>query len=98
MIRNIVLFRLDEGLTRESSEVIKGIELIEQLPREIPEILEWEIGWHALPSTPVSHDFVLTSLFADSEAFFRYFHHPAHRTTIAHWKKHASWAVIDVEV
>ncbi|MEV6174231.1 Dabb family protein [Streptomyces sp. NPDC051954] len=98
MIRNIVLFKLNEGLTRESPEVVEGFELVRNLGREIPEIRQWEVSWHVFEGTPVSYDFALNSLFEDEAAFQRYFHHPAHQAAIGHWLSRASWAVIDMDV
>ncbi|MGW5333096.1 Dabb family protein [Streptomyces bauhiniae] len=98
MIRNIVLFRLHNGVVRESLEVAKGVELISALPAQISELRELELGWHVLGSTPIHYDFALSGLFEDSAAFFRYFHHPAHQAAMGHWREIASWGVIDIEV
>lgn len=98
MIRNIVLFKLDEGLTRESPEVKEGFELVKNLDQEIPEIRQWEVGWHLFDATPVSYDFALSSLFDDAAAFERYFNHPSHLAAIGYWQNYASWAVIDLDV
>jgi hypothetical protein len=98
MIRNIVLFKLNEGLTRESPEVTEGFELVKNLDREIPDIRQWEVGWHAFDAMPVSYDFALNSLFDAAAAFQRYFHHPAHMAAIAHWMDHASWVVVDMDI
>ena len=98
MIRNLVFFKLNDGLTRESPEVVEGFELVRNLEREIPEIRQWDVGWHAFDETPVSYDFALNSLFDDTAAFQRYFNHPAHLAAIAHWMDHATWVVVDMHV
>jgi hypothetical protein len=98
MIRNIVLFKLNDGLTRVSPTVTEGFELVKNLDREIPEIRQWEVGWHVFDETPASYDFALNSLFDDTAAFQRYFNHPAHLAAIAHWMHHASWVVVDMHV
>ncbi|WP_406451644.1 Dabb family protein [Streptomyces sp. NBC_01622] len=98
MIRNLVFFKLNDGLTRESPEVVEGFELVRNLERDIPEIRQWEVGWHAFDETPVSYDFALNSLFDDTAAFQRYFNHPAHLAAIAHWMEYATWVVVDMHV
>jgi hypothetical protein len=71
---------------------------VKNLDREIPEIRQWEVGWHVFDETPASYDFALNSLFDDTAAFQRYFNHPAHLAAIAHWMHHASWVVVDLHV
>jgi hypothetical protein len=98
MIRNIVLFKLNEGVSRDSAEVETGLDLVEELNKRIPEIREWEIGWHAFDTSPVSYDWALNSLFDDTDAFVRFFNHPAHQAAIAHWKNLSTWVVVDMRV
>ncbi|MDH6218061.1 Dabb family protein [Streptomyces pseudovenezuelae] len=73
-------------------------ELVQNLEQEIPEIRQWELGWHLFDPTPVSYDFALSSLFDDAAAFQRYFNHPSHLAAIDYWQQHSSWAVIDLHV
>jgi len=96
MIRNIVLFKLKEGVSRDSAEVDAGFRLVEDLDKQIPEIREWEVGWHTFGEFPGAYDWALSSLFDDADAFQCYFNHPAHRAAIGHWKDHASWVVVDM--
>lgn len=98
MIRNIVLFKLNEGVSPQSIEVENGLKMVEALEGQIPEIREWEVGRHALDSSPYSYDWALNSLFDDAESFQRYFNHPAHLAAISHWKDISSWIVVDMHV
>ncbi|SFF81720.1 Stress responsive A/B Barrel Domain [Actinacidiphila alni] len=98
MIRNIVFFKLNDGVTAENPDVAAGVELVEALEKEIPEIRQWEFGGHALDRMPISYDFALNSLFEDVDAFLRFMHHPAHQAVIAHWQTFSSWVVVDMDV
>jgi hypothetical protein len=98
VIRNIAFFKLNDGLTCESREVAEGFELVKNPEREIPGILQWDVGWHVFDETPVSYDLAVNSLFDDTAAFQRYFNHPAHLAAIAHWMDHATRAVVDMHV
>ncbi|MFC5835080.1 Dabb family protein [Nonomuraea insulae] len=95
---NIVLFKLNERVTRDSAEAEARMQLVKDLDKQIHEVRHWDVGWHTFDGFPGTYDWALNSLFDGTEAFMRFLNHPAHQAPIAHWKNHASWVVVDVHV
>ncbi|MFR0363374.1 Dabb family protein [Streptomyces sp. MCC20] len=96
MIRHLVLFKLNEGVTRDDPRVAAGEEAFRSLDGKIPEIRFWELGWN-LSDRPIAYDFALNSGFADAAALRRYVEHPEHQAGVALWKEFATWVVADYE-
>ncbi|KND31500.1 Dabb family protein [Streptomyces acidiscabies] len=94
MIRHLVLFKLNDGVTREDERVVAGEAAFRALPGQIEDVEFWELGWN-LSARPIAYDFAINSSFADAEALKRYVEHPAHQAGVALWREFATWVVAD---
>ncbi|MFH9858608.1 Dabb family protein [Streptomyces sp. NPDC017202] len=94
MIRHLVLFKLDEGVTRDDPRVVEGEAAFRALGGQIEELRFWELGWN-ISDRPIAYDFAINSAVEDAEALKRYLEHPAHQAGVALWREFATWVVAD---
>lgn len=97
MIRHIVLWKfLEEAAGNTRTENLrKAKQLLEGLPRTIPEILTLEVGI-ALTHTSPAYDLALNATFASAEAIVRYQNHPDHLRVVEFLRTvHDGKAVVD---
>jgi hypothetical protein len=94
MIRHLVLFKLNEGVSRDEHRVQDGARAFESLGELIDELESWECGWNISPR-PVAYDFAINSSMADAGALKAYAEHPAHQAAVARWREFATWVVAD---
>ncbi|MFI9771759.1 Dabb family protein [Streptomyces sp. NPDC052415] len=94
MIRHLVLFKLNEGVTRDDPRVVEGEKAFQALEGTIPEIRFWELGWN-LSDRPIAYDYAINSAFDDADALRRYVEHPEHQAGVALWKEFATWVIAD---
>jgi hypothetical protein len=95
-IRHIVLFRLNAGMDRGDSCVLRAAALSRTHAEHIPEILEWWAGFDC-GGRSISCDFMVMGLFAGRAELDRYLKDPHHRRGAGQWAELASWVVIDVD-
>jgi hypothetical protein len=95
-IRHIVLFTLNEGVTRQDPRVAAAAELSKSHGGHITDILTWTTGFD-VGRRGISADFAVSGTFADMGAVARYLDHPHHRLGVAAWSPLATWAVIDLD-
>ncbi|MFJ9177017.1 Dabb family protein [Streptomyces sp. NPDC102360] len=96
MIRHLVLFKLNDGVSRDEPRVAEGVEAFRALGAKIPELTFWECGWN-ITDRPIAHDFAINSAVEDTEALKRYLEHPAHQEGVAMWREFATWVIADYE-
>ncbi|RDG34757.1 Dabb family protein [Streptomyces corynorhini] len=96
MIRHLVLFKLNEGVTREEARVTAGVRAFEELGGQIPEVEFWECAWN-ISDRPIAYDFAINVAVADPAALQRYLDHPAHQAGAAQWREFATWVIADYE-
>ncbi|WP_328582863.1 Dabb family protein [Streptomyces sp. NBC_00370] len=96
MIRHLVLFKLDEGVSRDEPRVVAGARAFEALGGQIPELEFWECAWN-ISDRPIAYDFAINSATADRDALRRYIEHPAHEAGVAQWREFATWVIADYE-
>ncbi|MEV0260347.1 Dabb family protein [Streptomyces sp. NPDC050617] len=94
MLRHLVLFKLDEGVTRDDPRVVAGARAFEELGGLIPDLRSWECGWN-VADRPIAYDFAINSSVEDAEALQRYLEHPAHQAGVALWKEFSTWVMAD---
>ncbi|MEU9293422.1 Dabb family protein [Streptomyces sp. NPDC048266] len=94
MIRHLVLFKLDEGVTRDEPRVVAGVEAFRALGDQIPELTFWECDWN-ISDRPIAYDFAINSAVEDADALKRYLEHPAHQAGVAQWREFATWVIAD---
>ncbi|MFE7312721.1 Dabb family protein [Streptomyces sp. NPDC057555] len=94
MIRHLVLFKLNEGVSRDEERVRAGARAFAELGAQIPELTFWECGWN-LSDRPIAYDFAINSAVADADALTRYVEHPAHQAAAAQWREFATWVIAD---
>ena len=82
MIRHIVLFKLNDGLTREDPRVQAASSALTALGPTLPAVLHWETHW-CFGSRPVSHDFALICDVADEDGLAAYQADPEHQKVAA---------------
>lgn len=96
MIRHLVLFKLNEGVSRDEERVQAGARAFAELKGQIPELEFWECAWN-ITDRPIAHDFAINSAVADTDALKRYIEHPAHQAAAAQWREFATWVIADYE-
>lgn len=96
MIRHLVLFKLNDGVSRDEPRVAAGAQAFAELGALVPEVASWECGWN-ISDRPVAYDFAINSSVADADALERYLDHPAHRAAVAPWTEFATWVIADYE-
>jgi hypothetical protein len=94
VIRHLVLFKLNEGVTRDDERVLAGARAFAELGKEIPELTFWECGWN-ISDRPIAHDFAVNSAVANADDLKRYLEHPAHQAAAAQWREFATWVIAD---
>lgn len=97
MIRHLVLFKLNEGVTRDEPRVVAGARAFAGLGTLVPEVESWECGWN-VSDRPIAYDFAINSSVADGNALARYLGHPAHQAAVAPWAEFATWVIADYEI
>lgn len=97
MIRHLVLFKLNEGVTKDDPRAVAGAAVFAELGSRIPQLREWECGWN-VTDRDIAYDFAINSLVDDAEALQSYLAHPAHQEGVAHWKTFATWVIADLPV
>ncbi len=94
MIRHLVLFKLNEGVSRDEERVQAGAKVFAELPGLIPELEFWESAWN-VSDRPIAYDFAINSAVADADALKTYAEHPAHQAAVAQWREFATWVIAD---
>lgn len=90
------MFKLREENRMEVAQRAKTE--LENLVSLIPELKEMEVGIDTLENNPTA-DFVLTSVFDDTEGLKTYAGHPEHVKVVAFLKPHiTSRVVVDYEI
>ncbi|MFI1713478.1 Dabb family protein [Streptomyces litmocidini] len=94
MIRHLVLFKLNDGVSRDEPRVVAGVEAFRALGGQIPELKFWECDWN-ITDRPIAYDFAINSAVEDEGALQRYLDHPAHQAGVAQWREFATWVIAD---
>ncbi|MCP9209998.1 Dabb family protein [Streptomyces cucumeris] len=94
MIRHLVLFKLNDGVTRDEPRVQAGVRAFEELSGVIPELEHWECAWN-ITDRPIAYDYAINSAVADVDALKRYIEHPAHQAAAGQWREFATWVIAD---
>jgi hypothetical protein len=97
VIRHLVLFKLNEGITKDDERALAAAKGFEGLDQQIPELLEWQHGWNVSPRD-VAYDYAINSLVADQAALQAYATHPEHVAAAQLWRAIATLVVADFEV
>ena len=97
MIRHLVLFKLNEGVSKDDERVVAGVKAFEELGSLIPELREWECAWN-ITERDIAYDFAINSLVEDRESLRTYIAHPAHQAAAGQWRTFATWVIADIEV
>ncbi|MFC9427217.1 Dabb family protein [Streptomyces sp. NPDC056987] len=96
MIRHLVLFRLDEGVSRDEPRVAAAAAAFMKLGGQVPEVEFWECAWN-ITDRPIAYDFAINSAVPDRDALQRYLDHPDHQAAVAQWREFATWVIADYE-
>ncbi|MFF4604046.1 Dabb family protein [Streptomyces sp. NPDC001339] len=96
MIRHLVLFKLNDGVSRDEERVQAAVRAFEALKGDIAELAFWECAWN-ITERPIAYDFAINSAVADKDALQRYLEHPAHQAAAAQWREFATWVIADYE-
>ncbi|GAU66907.1 hypothetical protein SSP35_03_05560 [Streptomyces sp. NBRC 110611] len=96
MIRHLVLFKLNDGVSRDEERVRTAVRAFETLKDDIAELTFWECAWN-ITDRPIAYDFAINSAVADKDALQRYLEHPAHQAAAAQWREFATWVIADYE-
>ncbi|PWI41083.1 Dabb family protein [Streptomyces sp. ICBB 8177] len=97
MIRHLVLFKLNDGVSRDEERVTEGVRAFEALGGQIPELASWECAWN-ITDRPIAYDYAINCTVADRDALVRYLEHPAHQAGVALWQQFATWVIADYEI
>jgi len=96
MIRHLVLFKLNEGVTPEEPRVAAAAQGFAELGALVPEVASWETGWN-IADRPIAYDFGINASVADADALRTYLESPPHQAAVAPWTEFATWVVVDYE-
>jgi hypothetical protein len=96
VIRHLVLFKLNDGVSRDEPRVIEGAKAFKELGGHIPELKFWECGWN-ISDRPIAYDFAINSAVEDKDALRRYLEHPAHQAGVGLWREFSTWVIADYE-
>jgi len=96
LIRHLVLFKLNEGVSRDEPRVIAGARAFEELGGQVPEVESWECAWN-ISDRPIAYDFAINSAVADTDALQRYAASRPHLDAVAQWREFATWVIADYE-
>lgn len=96
MIRHLVLFKLNEGVSRDEPRVVAGAQAFAELGAQIDDVASWECGWN-ITDRPIAYDYAINSSAVDADALRRYLDHPAHVAAVVPWREFATWVVADYE-
>ncbi|MGQ4514815.1 Dabb family protein [Streptomyces sp. DW26H14] len=96
MIRHLVLFKLNDGISHDDERVRAGVKAFEDLGAQIPEIRSWEFARN-LSTRANAYDYAINAGVADLDALRGYAEHPAHVAGVALWKEFATWVIADYE-
>ncbi|PRH76200.1 hypothetical protein C6N75_26890 [Streptomyces solincola] len=96
MIRHLVLFKLNDGVSRDEPRVVAAAKAFEELGGIVPEAEFWECAWN-ITDRPIAYDFAINSAVADKDALVRYLEHPAHQAAAGQWREFATWVIADYE-
>ncbi|MEU9332939.1 Dabb family protein [Streptomyces sp. NPDC048290] len=97
MIRHLVLFKLNEGVSPDDPRVAAAVASFDGLDDRIEELREWELGRN-ISDRPIAYDFAINSVVEDPAALRRYLEHPDHQAGVALWRAVATWVVADFEI
>jgi hypothetical protein len=96
VIRHIVFFKLNDGVTR--ADAAAGAAAFEALgPDVIPALRRWEVGWN-VSDRPIAWDFCILAEIDDMAALAEYAGHPAHVAASDLWVPISQRCLVDVEV
>jgi hypothetical protein len=93
-LHHLVLFKLKPGVEKSDERFKKAVALLEELPREIPQIIDFR-GGENFSERPVAYDYGLMVLLANEKSLQLYLDHPAHKAVAAAWKEIAEWNIAD---
>jgi hypothetical protein len=96
LIRHLVLFKLNEGVSRDEPRATAGAKAFKKLGEQVPELESWECAWN-ISDRPIAYDFAINASVADGDALRRYADHPAHQAVVAQWHEFATWVIADYE-
>ncbi|MEW2548850.1 Dabb family protein [Streptomyces sp. NPDC047002] len=94
MIRHLVLFKLNEGVSHDDERVRAGVRAFQELGGQVPEIESWEFARN-VSGRDNAYDYAINASVADPEALRRYADHPAHVAGVALWREFATWVIAD---
>ncbi|MEY9843096.1 Dabb family protein [Streptacidiphilus sp. MAP5-3] len=97
MIRHLVLFKLNDGVTKDDPRVPAAVAAFEKVGESVKELREWQLGWN-ITDRDIAYDFAINSLVDDREALQAYLAHPDHQTAAGLWREFATWVIADFEV
>jgi hypothetical protein len=97
MIRHLVLFKLNESVSKDEERVQAGARGFAELGAKVPGVVSWETGWN-LADRPIAYDFAINASVTDLAALAAYLEHPEHQAAVAPWQKFATWVIADYEI
>jgi hypothetical protein len=72
------------------------MDMMRELPKQIPTSVEWEFGWN-ITDRPIAYDFGLNSSFRTREDLAAYLPHPDHQAMVTVAKQVTDWIICDYE-
>ena len=97
MIKHVVLFKLKEGFTPASPQVISVIDEAAALGSRLPMVRDWIVG-PDFGHRPISYDYALLATLDNREDLQAYTVHPLHQAVIKKMAEITTWIVCDLEV
>ncbi|MFJ4467379.1 Dabb family protein [Streptomyces sp. NPDC089424] len=96
MITHIVLFKLKDGIERSAPSVTEAEELARGVGDNVPELLDWRVGWNTV-DRDISYDFAVIGVLPDLAALEKYQANEYHQESVQKWRAISDWVVADLE-
>ncbi|GAU65722.1 hypothetical protein SSP35_02_00890 [Streptomyces sp. NBRC 110611] len=95
MITHIVLFKLKDGIERNSPAVTEAEKFARAVGRHVPELLTWRVGWNAV-DRDIGYDFAVIGVLPGLGALERYQKNAFHQQSAEKWRAISDWVVMDL--
>jgi hypothetical protein len=95
MIRHIVLFKFNPGVSWDHPDALAAERSSQQVGERVPQLLQWRTGRN-ISKRDIAYDFAAIGLVENEKALQEYLDHPFHRESSELWRAISSWIIADL--
>ncbi len=96
MIRHIVLFKFNDGISWNDPRATEAEKALVGLASKMPEVQSWFVGRN-FSERPIAYDYALIVGLSDREALQSYLVNADHQAAVKLWAEISHWNLADVE-